>query len=223
MAPSSAKKVLREASAMFTQARYAARDLRVTHEPGSGPCVVLLHGLYATAGVFRPLRRRLHRQFDASTHSLSYLPGVSVDALEDRLASLISAVPGDAPLVLIGHSFGGLAVRSYAARPEANPRLVQTVSLATPFLGSLKNNWVPSPGCHDLEPGAARLERLMSGSAENARVPHLTICAAEDQLVVPGAFPNYGEHLLVPDTGHNGILFDERAHDAICSTLSSLT
>ncbi len=202
---------LRETKALLTQTCYLARDVRPSHRIGGGPPVVFLHGLYATAGVWRPLRDRFERELDASTHSLSYLPGPGIDEMTDRLAALISEIHQPGEMHLVGHSFGGLVMRNYVYRSACDPRVVSTTSLASPFFGSKKTDWVPGQGGRDLLSGAEILWRLRVASPENLRIPHLSLCAAEDQMILPKAFPEYGERVLIPRTGHNGILFNADA------------
>ena len=91
MAKQSVGAALREAQAMLTQARYLSKDLQKQHHEAEGPNVVLLHGLYASAGVFRPLIKELREKLNAATHSFSYLPGPGVVELSTRLASLINS------------------------------------------------------------------------------------------------------------------------------------
>lgn len=212
---------LRETRALLTQARHLKHDVRASHRIGLGPTVVFLHGLYATAGVWRPLRQRFEEQLQASTHALSYLPGPGVQAMTERLATLIADIREPANIHLVGHSFGGLVMRNYVCCEDCDPRVVTTTSLAAPFLGSLKNGWVPGQGGRDLLPTAEILLRLRTASKENLRVPHLSLCAVEDRLIVPGAFPEYGQHVLIPETGHNGILFHEEAMKLVLDRVAS--
>ncbi len=212
---------LRETSAFLNQARYLARDVQPSHRIGTGPTVVFLHGLYASAGVWRPLRDRFEQELDASTHSLSYLPGPGIEEMTERLAALISEIHQPGEIHLVGHSFGGLVMRNYVCRSACVSRVVTTTSLASPFFGSTKTDWVPGQGGRDLLPGAEILRRLRVASPENLRVPHLSLCAADDQMILPGAFPEYGEHVLIPRTGHNGILFNADALQQVLQRIAS--
>jgi triacylglycerol lipase len=206
---------LRETRAFLTQARYLPQDLRPSHHAGSGPTVIFLHGLYASAGVWRPLRNRMEAELDVTSYSISYVPGPSVEEMTDSIAALVGKIEEPRSIHLIGHSFGGLAVRNYASRATCDSRVVDTISLAAPFLGSLKTAWVPGQGGRDLLPNSEILARLRENSHENVRVPHLSVCGGEDQLIVGGAFPDYGEHLLIPRVGHNGLLFHEQTIERV--------
>jgi len=210
-------RAFREARALLTQARYLPQDLSATSHEGRGPTVVLLHGLYASAGVFRPLRSRLESELEASTYSLSYPPGPGIETMCERLAKLVAGVPSPAPIILVGHSFGALVERYYVSQRNPDPRVVQTVSLAAPFLGSNQNTLVPGQGGRDLAPDAELLALLRQDSEENRRVPHLAILAEEDSLIVPGAYPSFGRHHLVRQVGHNGILFHPEVIDLVTS------
>jgi triacylglycerol lipase len=200
---------LREAAAMARQAGYLSFDLGPQFRAGSGPLVVLLHGLYASAGVFRPLRRRLEAELDASTLSFSYPPGPGIVELAERLEREIAEVGGTQNIHLVGHSLGGLVMRYYARQARRDARVVQTISLAAPFLGSRRNFLVPGRAGRDIAPGSRLLAELRAKSPPNEMIPHMTVLAEEDEMIERGAYPDYGRHVLVPRVGHNGILFEE--------------
>ncbi|HSC89186.1 MAG TPA: alpha/beta fold hydrolase [Polyangiaceae bacterium] len=201
---------LREGQAWMTQARHLGRDWGVVREEGTGPVVVLLHGVYAGPGVFRPLRARLHAELDATTVTLGHVTGVGVAELARRLARLLEAEDTERPIHLIGHSLGGLVVRHYVDQGALHPRLVSTASLAAPFRGSSRAAWVPGQAARDLALAAPLLARLAQGTEGGRRVPHLSIAAADDLLVQRPGFPEFGEQVELAGVGHNGLLFDER-------------
>src|SRR4051812_29290219 len=68
--------------------------------------VVMLHGLFATAGVLRPLRRVLARHRGIHTAAMTYPPGPGVPELAARLRDFVERLPAKARLHLVGHSVG---------------------------------------------------------------------------------------------------------------------
>ncbi len=214
-------RLLREAGAMLTQARYLGRDW-ATHSAtrSDSGYLVLLHGLYASAGVFRPMRRALEAGGNLGVSTFSYLPGPGIEELTQRLSKLIAEIEGPGPVVLIGHSLGGLVIRNFVRRAELDSRIVQTISLAAPFRGSGKYRLVPGQAGRDLVPDARILEPLRRRDVENLRVPHLTLVAEEDEMIEGGAFPDYGKYQQIPAVGHNGILFSSDAIEAVCSAVA---
>src|SRR5690606_14759711 len=101
----------REALAFAKQASLIHRDFgaRLPHaaEPGDD-VVVLLHGLFATAGVLRPLKQRIEQETGAHTASFSYAPGPGVNRVAVELATLVDRLPRGARVQLVGHSLGGV-------------------------------------------------------------------------------------------------------------------
>lgn len=195
---------------MLTQARYLSRDLRPAVRLGKGPTIVFLHGLYATAGVFRPMRDRLERRLDVSSYSLSYPPGPGILELSKRTRDLLGNISSTTRIHLVGHSLGGLVLR-HVARATRDPRIVQTISLAAPFLGSERNWLVPGQAGRDLARDSRILRELSLATEADQGLPHLALVAEEDRMIVPGAFPEYGDHGMIARTGHNGILFSAEA------------
>lgn len=200
---------------MATQARLLPRAVKERHTLGSGPACVLVHGLYATAGVFGPLERRLERECHASCHSFSYLPGPGILELTERLGKLLARIEGMRPVVLVGHSLGGLVTRYYVQERAFDARVVATVTLAAPFRGSASHWLVPGQAGLDLRADSAILARVREPASVPEGIQHLTIVAADDELIEPDPFPVYGSARQVSHVGHNGILFDERAIDLV--------
>lgn len=210
---------LREAAALARQAGYLSLDLAPQFRSGAGPTVFLLHGLYASAGVFRPLRRRLESELDATILSFSYPPGPGIVDLSQKLKRHILEIGGNQSIHLVGHSLGGLVVRHYARSSECDPRVVQTISLAAPFLGSKRNHLVPGRAGQDISTDSPLLLELRAASPENEKVPHLALVAKDDDMIERGAYPEFGRHVLVPRVGHNGILFDESAQSLVVDAI----
>lgn len=173
--------------------------------------VVLLHGLFATAGVLRPLRRAIGRLPRVHTATFTYAPGPDVAGLCDQLAALTGELPASARLHLVGHSLGGVVARAYA-HDRADARVVQTISLGAPFAGVPGAGMVALGAARDLDPQSALLRRIRIG-AENLGIPHLSILAGGDNVVRPPlmhALPG-GDVVVLEELGHNTLLFDEEA------------
>jgi pimeloyl-ACP methyl ester carboxylesterase len=153
------------------------------------------------------LRESIESETGALTASFTYVPGTSVTALADRLAALIRDVPGAPRVHLVGHSLGGIAVRWYVQELPLDPRVVQTICLASPFAGSRHARLMPGTSGRDLLPGSDLLRRL-AARAEHVDLPHLSLAAANDLLVEPGAWLACGDRRVFPALGHNGLLYD---------------
>jgi pimeloyl-ACP methyl ester carboxylesterase len=170
--------------------------------------VVFLHGLFATAGVLRPLRAAVARHPRLHTAALTYLPGPGVESIAQQLGALVAAVPAHARLHLVGHSLGGIVAR-YFALESRDPRVVQTISLATPFAGVPRAAWLGLHSARDLSHGSAILRRIAL-HPDAAAIPHLSIIAGADTLVdtpVSHALPG-GDVQIIDARGHNALLFD---------------
>ncbi len=203
----------REARAFARLAALLPRDVGTVLPDGvvSGEdVVILLHGLFATAGVLRPLGDALRSATGAHVATFTYEPGPGVEELAVRLGKLVERLPEDARLHLVGHSLGGVIARWFVQLQGGDPRVSHTVSLGSPFAGAQRARWMPGSAGKDILPGSPTLRRLTE-SSENSHVPHFSISASEDALVgAHSALPGWG-HVVIPSCGHNGLLFDARA------------
>lgn len=181
--------------------------------------IVVLHGLFASAGVMRPFRAGLERRTGVPTATLSYGPGPSVTELSARLRALCAELPAAARLHLVGHSLGGIVCRFYA-QEEGDRRVVQTVSLASPFAGLPRARLLGFGSVRDLDETSPLLRRLAMGSHGSA-LPHLSVIAGEDSFVrtpVAHALPG-GDVEVVPGLGHNALLYDDRVMELVAARI----
>ncbi|MGQ3054117.1 MAG: esterase/lipase family protein [Roseateles sp.] len=133
-------------------------SLRPLVDGATGAPLVMLHGLCMNEAQWR---RRDGKDFPAALAQLGYQPlglrynsGRPIWKNGAELARLLNDVPG--PLTLLGHSMGGLVIRSaiaQAGRRRWRKRLRCLVTLGTPHQGA------------PLERGGQQLQQLLAFSA----------------------------------------------------------
>jgi triacylglycerol lipase len=214
------KAALNEAAALRRQSTLLHRGLKprgVPLTPHGEPVdvVFLLHGFFATAGVFDSLERHLRSEGVEHIASFTYHPFRTVPSLAAELRRSCEVFPRRARLHLVGHSLGGVVARYYVQELGGAGRVEQIISLASPFHGTEAAWRLPSPlgkvtpVLREIAPDSPLLSRLR---ARPVAVPHTSVVASEDFLVTPprsAAFPG-SEVVELDGVGHNGLLFDER-------------
>jgi triacylglycerol lipase len=203
----------REALAVARQAWLLRHDTDAPVTPTSvakgDAVVVFLHGLFATAGVLRPLRAAVTRHRGLHAATLTYSTGPGVTAIATRLDEVVRAIPAGARIHLVGHSMGGIVARHFA-QEAGDARIVQTISMASPFAGIPRAGLLGFDSARDLEPQSPLLRRLLLRASE-VDIPHLSIIAGSDAMVrspIAHALPT-GEVAIMAGRGHNALLFDE--------------
>lgn len=209
----SARASLREVGAFARQAVLLPRDVDrpvLPREVAPGDdVVVVMHGLFASAGVLRPLRARFDRYAGVHTATISYAPHRSVREIGGFLRELVAALPEDARVHLVGHSLGGVVTRHFAVT-EGDRRVVQTIALASPFGGVRGVGVLALDLARDLEPDSEVLRTLRTRVLERP-IPHLSIVGGADVLFkdpIVHALPD-GDVVVLPECGHNALLFDD--------------
>jgi alpha-beta hydrolase superfamily lysophospholipase len=228
MAVSALAFVAREVTATMRVGLAAGRGWRPRARLGAHSredAVILVHGFMATAHALAPIARHLHSELGVDVHSFTYAPGATLDAIAARIHEATDALEDARRIHLVGHSLGGLAARWYVQEHTHDPRIVQTISVASPFLGLELANRLPELLRAVVLPVDAQLARIVAEAPRHlARVPHLSVLADKDQLIwpatnaiLPGA-PSYVLH----DTGHNGSLFQQRLFDVVMREIARL-
>jgi len=219
------KFVARELSATVRVGLAAPRGWGSRTHTAGRPCedaVVLVHGLMATAGAFSPVIRHLREELELDVRTFTFLPGASLDRIASQIARAVFEHPHACRIHLIGHSLGGLAIRWYVQERQHDPRVVQTISIASPYRGIDLADLFPARLRALAFPLQDQLHRIVEQAQGHlARVPHLSVVADKDQLIdprnaiLPGA-PSYVLH----DTGHNGALFHPKLFNVITREIS---
>jgi len=110
----------------------SGRRLHLIDRGASGPAVIFESGISATCLNWTRVRTEVERFARACTYDRAWLgwsdPAPSArttSAIIDDLHALLDAAGVPAPYILVGHSFGGLLMRAYAAKyPERVAGLV---------------------------------------------------------------------------------------------------
>jgi triacylglycerol lipase len=209
---------------MFAQLGLLLTDLKPTLHRGRGPLVLLLHGLYATAGVFGPLRKELESELGVSTFSFTYGFGPGIVELAERVQSHVEDLqsklgPSSAELYLVGHSLGGLIATYVAHHSSLRARVRGVIALAAPYAGSAQAFLVPGQAGRDIQPGHPLLRLISQVPPGGPACPQLTLVGEDDHLILPGALPAFGEHISLRGAGHNGLLLDPRASQLVLEKL----
>ena len=183
--------------------------------------VVLVHGFFASAGVFRPLRARLERETGARVATFTHAPGVGIRRIARRLARLVEKFPSGTRITVVGHSLGGIVARWYVQEMGGHERVARTVSLASPFGGI---DVPPLLVGADLHEQSALLRRLRE-RAHVCGVPHTSIVGEEDTVVVgvETASLGFGEVIVLPGRGHNALLFCDRVAGLVIDCVKTRT
>jgi len=174
--------------------------------------VVLVHGFLASAGVFRPMRVRLERDAGAFVATFSHAPGLGVRRIAGQLAKLIERIPHGTRIHLVGHSLGGIVGRWYVQEMGGDARVVQTISLATPFGGARIAERIRVLVGADLHAEGDILPRIRE-RARASSVPHTSIAGTRDRIIGPAsrAYLAHGDTIELEGRGHNALLFDREA------------
>ncbi len=117
-------------------------DLHVEVDEGAGPTVVLVHGFTARLEEFLLQRETLRGRtrtvlYDCRGHGRSRgqgkVRGATIDQLGRDLGEVLDTVAPQGPVVLLGHSMGGMTIMALARqRPELfGPRVTGAFLLAT--------------------------------------------------------------------------------------------
>ena len=105
---------------------HAAGSVAAAPQTSARPTVVLIHGAFADSGSWDGVAQRLVGRGYRVLNLANPLRGVSSDA--QYAASVIRSVKG--PLVLVGHSYGGMVISQAAAGNPEVKALVYVAALA---------------------------------------------------------------------------------------------
>ena len=193
--------------------------------PAVIPAVILVHGYQCNAAVWAWFARQLDaRGHDVFTLSLEPL-FAPIDRYADPLARCVervSAASGGGPVVLVGHSMGGLVCRSYVRR-FGGDKVARIVTLGTPHHGSALAPFGFGADALDMRRTAEWLGGLAAFEEGGLAAPLVSIFSYHDNLVVPqtSSILAGAENVPIAGHGHLGLLFSRRVVELVAEKLAA--
>jgi predicted alpha/beta hydrolase family esterase len=189
--------------------------LRPDPVPAAGRTPVLLvHGYLSTRAYWRPMLRWLEARGVACIHAPNYRSVFS--SIEEGAAELHRAIEracsgGEARVILVCHSMGGLVARRYL-REHGEGRIARLVTIASPHHGTALSELGIGEHARQMRRSSAFLRELAGAEARDPpRVPATSIYSVHDNLVSPQDTSRleWARNVAVAGVGHLGILASE--------------
>ena len=189
--------------------------LRPDPEPSAGRMpVVLVHGYLSNRGYFRPMVRWLEARGVGPVFAPSYRSVFS--SIEKGAAELHAAIEhacsgGEARVILVCHSMGGLLARRYL-RDHGPERIARLVTIASPHHGTMLSSLGVGEHARQMRRESAFLRTLAEAEARDPpRTPATSIYTVHDNLVSPQDTSrlDWARNVALAGVGHVGILAHE--------------
>lgn len=170
------------------------------------PYVVLVSGYLCDRALWWWMAARLRRSgVDVATVALEP-PLASIDRLAEQIHARLAALSPDTPVMVVGHSMGGLAARACLQR-HGSGSVRRLVTLGSPHHGTTWARLAPGRNARQMEPGNGWLAGLGAPP-----VPLLAIWSPRDSIVVPPASAQLAGARMaaIDDRGHLSLVFSRR-------------
>lgn len=175
--------------------------------------ILLVHGYGCSRGVWWKIRRDLEAAGQTVASVSLVPPYTSIGKLVPQLAKRIDqvcAATGAQQVILVGHSMGGLACRSYLAR-HGIAQVEKLITIATPHQGSELSRLGFGQSAREMEPGSMWLRDL---ATEPIKIPMISIRTPHDNYVMPQDNQRLpaAEDVELAGVGHLALLYARRTN-----------
>ena len=193
-------------------------------EPTDRIPVVLVHGFFGNRGYFGTMRRWLEERGVAPVFIPNF-PGTFAtieqfaDALEAEIER-IAAGTGQAKVILVCHSMGGLAARRYLAT-RGPGRVARLITMATPHGGTRLARLGIGANAAQMRMQSRFLVELVREEDGRSRYSATSIYSPHDNLVSPQETSRlaWARNVPVPGLGHITILASKRSFEHLLEEL----
>ncbi|NJM45431.1 MAG: alpha/beta fold hydrolase [Alkalinema sp. RU_4_3] len=187
--------------------------------------VILVHGLWDTAHVFKSMRLHLETQ-GWDVYSLDLLPSngsAPLDVLAHQLEHYIAKTfAPDQTLDIVGYSMGGLVSRYYLQRLGGLDRVARFITLSAPHKGTLAATFSRFKGCQQMHPKHPFIQDLNRDLHQLEQVQFTSLWTPYDAIILPSTSSilpvGKTERLNVPL--HKFMVSDRRSLAAITRALA---
>ncbi len=194
-------------------------------ETGRNP-VVLVHGIWNTAGIFSVLQRYLEGA-GWQVYALSMTPNngdAPISVLAEQVAAFVADRLGtEQPFDLVGFSMGGLVSRYYLQRLGGLARVKRFVSVSTPHQGTALALFSQRLGVSQMRPGSPFLKSLNQDIQALDAIRFFSLWTPFDLLILPpwSSDTGLGQIKMLPVSAHNRMIRDEAGLRAIAQALAA--
>jgi PGAP1-like protein len=179
--------------------------------PGGSLPIILVHGYFANRGYFAGLVRALESRGVGPIFTPNLTSTfATIERFSEELAAEIERVAGtgEAQVVVIAHSMGGLGARAYL-RTHGAGRVRKLITIASPHHGTVHARFGAGDSARQMSRGSRFLEELREQEGlrgPGCRVtsiytPHDNLVAPQESSVLPWA-----KNIAIPGRGHVDIL-----------------
>ena len=186
--------------------------------------VLLVHGYFSNRGYFRGLLRFLGASGVFPVFAPN-LPGTfaTIERFADELHEAIERIAhatGQAKLILVCHSMGGLAARHYLAR-RGPARVAKLITVASPHAGTALATLGLGSNARQMRRDSDFITDLARGESGRAPCATTSIYSAHDNLVSPQDTSRlaWARNIALPGLGHIAILSSPRMHHILLEEL----
>jgi triacylglycerol lipase len=198
----------------------AVGDLLVASSPVSCHGVLLVHGLFCNRGFWNPWMKAL-RQRGIPFVAISLEPVFgSIDDHATMIEAAVATLERSTgmPVVLVGHSMGGLAIRAWLRAQAADVRVRRVITIGTPHRGTWLARSARTVNGRQMQLASPWLADL--AASEPAERAHRFTCFYGhcDNIVFPAAcgMLDGATNIHVPVTAHVEMAFRSQVFDEVC-------
>ena len=202
------------------------QPFRSTVEPDHLPAsstgrtgVVLVHGFVCNRGLWNPWMREL-RARDVPFVALNLEPVfTSIDHYAQRIEAAVARIEAatGTPAVLVGHSMGGVAIRAWLARFDADARVRRVLTIGSPHHGAWLARYGHTPNGRQMRQRSPWLAELASREPAERYAKFSCYFGHCDNIVFPasaGILPG-AENVHLPGTAHVHMAFSRIVFDGL--------
>jgi triacylglycerol lipase len=186
--------------------------------------IVMLHGIWDTGAIFRPMAEHLTRQ-GHRCHCPDMEPANGAQGLVDlavKLRAMINTETGpEAPLAVVGFSMGALIARYYLQRLGGANRTSHFFSISGPHHGTRTAHLYPGKAARDMRFDSDFLEALNGDVSAYREIEVHSYRTPFDLLVIPSRSSqlDWATNHTVPALFHHRMVVQPRILKHIAGVL----
>ena len=185
--------------------------------------VLLVHGFVCNRGLWNPWLRVL-RARDLPFVAINLEPVFgSIEDYAEQIEAAVARVETATgmPIVLVGHSMGGVAIRAWFARFGSDARVHRVITIGSPHHGTWLARFSHTVSGREMRIDSPWLVKLATGETPERYGRFTCFFGHCDNVVLPaasGTLPG-AANIHVPATAHVHMAFRPQVFDEVCRWL----